>query len=270
MDGWKESTGAALDALREEFTRGLEAQRESVTVALSLQRQEIGGMLSAVLPVLGPKADPLCNSGSAPARLGGTLIGADASTPRQAHSLNQTSPFDNRGATMNINGLDTHTPQDRPCGRSSSIIDSGFVTARSCDSEEIHMDEHAAKKSRLDLGEHTAAVLDKNSIDVQLGRVLVAETQSTALSSVPDEEATAARPEEESLALVSEDEASAVQHTTTAGQTFGTLNQRTFSAAGQFTTPDSPPFSVQRQPLTAKKAREIGACMCSELVNAVY
>lgn len=114
------------------------------------------------------------------------------------------------------------------------------------------MDEHAAKKS---LGEHTAAVLDKNSLDVQLGRVLVAETQSTALSSVPDEE-DAERPEEEtveSLALVSEDETFAVQHTTTAGRTFGGINQRTFSAAGQFTTPDSPPFSVQRQPLTAKK-----------------
>ncbi|KAB5596165.1 hypothetical protein CTheo_437 [Ceratobasidium theobromae] len=75
------------------------------------------------------------------------------------------------------------------------------------------------------------------------GRVLVLDTPSTALSPVPGhtfEEEEEEEEEEEAAGSALEDEDKA---------TFTTLNQRTRSTLADFATPDSPPFSIHRQPL---------------------
>ncbi|CAE6460815.1 unnamed protein product [Rhizoctonia solani] len=223
-------TSASLDKLKEQVGRELEVHREAWVGALSLHRQEMSVMFSAVLA--GIKSVSGCSTATAS---GQTLIAVDnntlaktgqarrsgtsQSTPAPAPAPASAPPAQNTTHTVDI----TH---QQPHGPSSS---SGFVTARSCSDEEPQA-QHAAKNpSPSSRNIQPGPVHGKNSTQPE-GRVLVEDTQSTALSSLPDEDL----PEQESM--------------TFAGRGFGTLNKRGGSAFASFTNIGSPGFTVQRRP----------------------
>ncbi|CAE6461340.1 unnamed protein product [Rhizoctonia solani] len=230
MNAHSKDTSASLDKLKEQVGRELEVHREAWVGALSLHRQEMSVMFSAVLA--GIKSVSGCSTATAS---GQTLIAVDNNTlaktgqarrsgtsqsaPAPAPEPASTPPAQNTTHTVDI----TH---QQPHGPPSS---SGFVTARSCSDEEPQA-QHAAKNpSPSSRNIQPSPVHGKNSTQPE-GRVLVEDTQSTALSSLPDEDL----PEQESM--------------TFAGRGFGTLNKRGGSAFASFTNIGSPGFTVQRRP----------------------
>ncbi|CAE6465799.1 unnamed protein product [Rhizoctonia solani] len=202
MSEYAKEMNVNLDRVRDEFKRASEAWDG----ALSLHRQETSVMFSAVLA--GIRSVPGSTTG-----VGHTRIPVDNNTtadrsPETSHSGIAPNP--------------THTVASTTHGPSSS---SGFVTA----SEEPQA-QHAAKNPTSS-ARHTqpSLVHGKNSTRSE-GRVLVEDTQSTALSSVPEED----QPGE--------------SVTFERGRGFSALGKRAGSAFASFTNPGSPGFTVQRRP----------------------
>ncbi|CAE6452308.1 unnamed protein product [Rhizoctonia solani] len=204
-----QATYTSLDKVREE----IKCAREAWDGALSLHRRETSVMFSAVLagisriPPLNEHADRRSETSRS-----GIVPPAPAPAPAPTH-------------TVDI----THKPPP-PHGQSSSSSSSGLVTTSD---EPQTQHEHAAKNP--DHARHTQSgtVHDKNSTAFA-SRVLVEETQSTALSSVPDED----HPPEEERVMTFE-----------RGRGFGALSsRRTGSALASVTIPASPGFTVQRRP----------------------
>ncbi|CAE6478108.1 unnamed protein product [Rhizoctonia solani] len=189
-------TSAGLDRVREELKRAVEAWDGS----LSLHRQETSVMFSAVLAGIKSVSVvhtriPLDDGNTV-----GTVRGSETSRSglAPAHTVDTTPPT-------------THGPLS-----SSDLV------------EEPH--QHAAK-NRTSSSRHSqpSPVHGKNSTPSGEGRVLVEETQSTALSSVPDEDLP--------------DKAMTFER-----QGFGALSKRTSSVFASFANPGSPGFTVQRRP----------------------
>ncbi|KAJ1307697.1 hypothetical protein OPQ81_001786 [Rhizoctonia solani] len=207
-------TSASLDKLREDVRRELDVW----SGALSLHRQEMTAIFSAALAGIrnmpGTTASAqsqISMDGASPGR------GRGSETPQTAIALNATHTVNN-------------TTHEQPHGPLSS---SGFLTAPSRESEKT-VAQHAAKNP-ISSSRHIQASLvhDKNSTQTQVlpGRVLVEDTQSTALSSLPDED----QPERE-------------ERVTFAVRGFGALGKRASSTLGSFTNPGSPVFTVHRRP----------------------
>ncbi|KDN48810.1 hypothetical protein RSAG8_02797, partial [Rhizoctonia solani AG-8 WAC10335] len=202
MSEYAKETNANLDRVRDEFKRASEAWDG----ALSLHRQETSVMFSAVLA--GIRSVP----------------GSSSTTTRISVDNNNTTA-DRRPETSHsgIAPNPTHTVASTTHGPSSS---SGFVTASQSDTQAQHAAKNPTSSAR-----HTqpSLVHGKNSTRSE-GRVLVEDTQSTALSSVPEED----QPGE--------------SVTFERGRGFSALGKRAGSAFASFTNPGSPGFTVQRRP----------------------
>ncbi|CAE6437945.1 unnamed protein product [Rhizoctonia solani] len=236
MSEHQSATKASLDKLKEEVRHALEANREAWSVALSLHRQEMSAMFSAVLAgiraVAGPiGADSISGSGSA-----STTTGSSSSVQRAQTQIvvdGITTARARESDTPQTTALDGTTPHTfKPHGHPSSITHSHSQERVATKSEKPHVAQHAAKNSNAQAARHIQAspVHGKNSPRsevLQPGLVLVEDTQSTALSSVPDEE-------------------EIVERMPSRG--FGALGERASSTLGSFANPGSPGFTVHRQP----------------------
>ncbi|EUC57166.1 hypothetical protein RSOL_209710 [Rhizoctonia solani AG-3 Rhs1AP] len=193
-------TGANLDRVREDLKRAVEAWDGS----LALHRQETSVMFSAVLAGITSVAGKAAH----------TRIPLDEET-----TINPV-----RGSETSRSGLaPAHTVDTTPPTTHGPLSSSDLV--------EEPQAQHAAK-NRTSSSRHSqpSPVHGKNSTLFE-GRVLVEETQSTALSSVPDE--------------VPPNEAMTFEH----DRGFGALNKRASSAfTRSFTNAGSPGFTVQRRP----------------------
>ncbi|KAF8674019.1 hypothetical protein RHS04_07491 [Rhizoctonia solani] len=240
------ATSASLDKVREEVRHALDANREAWSVALSLHRQEMSAMLSAVLAGIRSVAGPIgttsipgstrastTRSGSS----GGptqTLIAVDNTKTTMARSHASETPL--TAALGDTTPLHTFEPYGQP----SSITHSQLQERAATESEKTHgAQQHAAKNSNVQARHIQAGpVHGKNSTRsevLQSTRVVMDDTQSTALSSVPDED-------------------EAVDHMVIGrrvpldGRGFGALSKRASSTFASFTNPASPGFTIHRQP----------------------
>lgn len=247
IDTWKDDFNSALVRLRSEFAQGLEGHRESWTTALSLHRQEMNGLFSAHLAGSSNAACPtacsrrLSEGDSSSKILPRTREEEDPGLNRVAGDTFSTPHPMNGGLTSTLETA-PHGPgptRDEACGQASSISGSSVVIP-----EDTRPDAQVAQSSQ-----HTVDVSSAGpSTGHSAARVLVEETQSTALSSIPSEDEQVPDPELDTIdvdAMESEDDGPARSK----GRPFGAMDWRTLSAVGDFTTPDSPPFSVHRQHL---------------------
>ncbi|CCO28682.1 hypothetical protein BN14_02680 [Rhizoctonia solani AG-1 IB] len=236
MSEHQSATNASLDKLKEEVRHALEANREAWSVALSLHRQEMSAMFSAVLAGIRAVAGPIdtasiSGSGSASTTTGSASSGQRAQTQIVVDAI--TTARARESDTPQTTALDGTTPHTfKPHGHPSSITHSHSQERAATKSKEPHVAQHAAKNSNAQAARHIQAspVHGKNSPRsevLQPGLVLVEDTQSTALSSVPDEE-------------------EIVERMPSRG--FGALGERASSTLGSFANPGSPRFTVHRQP----------------------
>ncbi|KAF8604549.1 hypothetical protein BDV93DRAFT_605859 [Ceratobasidium sp. AG-I] len=269
IDAWKDDFNSALVRLRSEFAQGLEGHRDSWTTSLSLHRQEMNGLFSARLSgsfnaACSANAQTTCSRSLAeeetsPKILPRTREKEDAGPDRVAGGTSATPHQVDRGLDVDIantmRGSSETAPRepglirDEACGQASSTSGSNVVTAKA--PQDTRPDAQLAQRSQHTVDVPNAGPSSHQGAMDKPARVLVEETQSTALSSVPSEdEDEAPDPEVDTIDVDAVDSEGDNGPARLKGRPFGALDQRTLSAAGDFTTPDSPPFSVHRKGLT--------------------
>ncbi|CAE6462239.1 unnamed protein product [Rhizoctonia solani] len=228
------ATRASLDKLKEEVRNALDANREAWSMVLSLNRQEMSAMFSAVLAGIRNvpgSTGTVSISGSGSASSTGSAPSGGHAQVQIAMDSTTTARAQESGTpqTIALNDITPHTFE--PHGKPSSITHSYSQERMATKPEKTHVAQHAAENSNAQARHiQASAVHDKNSTRpevLQPGRVLVEDTQSTVLSSIPDEE-------------------EIVEHM--AGRGFGALGERASSPFGSFNNPDSPGFTIHRQP----------------------
>jgi hypothetical protein len=249
---WKDELRGAFGQLRSEFSRDVEACKDSWTLALSLHRQEMSGLLSA---------RPVCVH-SACSRTSMDPGPSPNALPRtreeEQTSLNTTSSTSHLVERTDVDAVRAGSDivllgsEREACGRPSSISAAGLVD----------VDTRPGLPARILGFEHTAGESAGAQEIVLPDAELEIESQ---LSALPKEDSQEGK--------YSQDAYESQDHNvpTTSGRPFGALNQhdRSRSANRDFTTPDSPPFSIHRQRFELSKGTSIWTRIHRTLTNQV-
>ncbi|KAG9092781.1 hypothetical protein FRC07_011590, partial [Ceratobasidium sp. 392] len=263
---WREQ----LDATAGNVKKELEKCREDWVSALSMHRQEVSGLLSVRLAS--------CMHGSAHTAMDAMQKGSGITTNVEAppnllsHSLRggkqpsrhpslRTSPQAARPPNMDttstmIQRASSEMVED-VLGVGNSLFGASSVAAKTADRRRV--DVGGGMRSDQDRNKiqgpavpkssngHVQALVTEPRLEPSLD--LEDETQSTALTSLPDVDEDARDLEDSQVQTETQ------ENSTPGGRLFGALNQpsRTRSARQDFTTPESPPFSVRPQPLSIGK-----------------
>ncbi|KAG9091041.1 hypothetical protein FRC06_000735 [Ceratobasidium sp. 370] len=266
---WREQ----VDTIVGHVKRDLERCREDWTSALSMHRQEVCGLLSVRLAT--------CTHGCAQATAGTaevsskTVAGMDSPLNASSRTTPEGQPGRNdaphppsstpqqAGHLQNVDPASTETQRagsgagEETCGPGASTSGASGSVSKIVEGHRVHVDgdkchgqnhntSHGRTTPKDSNGHHKdAATQPGPESELEPG----IESQSSVLYSLPDPDEDA-REVEDSQDVVAENH----QDNASSGRLFGILNQpnRTRSANFDFTTPDSPPFSVHRQRLNAR------------------